>query len=171
MSGANWSCRGLLFPRGLHLSVPLAAGEFRQEHNRPCTTLCSPTPMAAPSPALPPVRSTSSAPTPTPAATMRTSGPASTRMTNSIWEDTAVVGVTPAIYNDTISVSKTIPDHGPTTLRSALAPRRSSTSATPRRARKSSPSTATTAISPRRASDYDSERAAQEMIQALNSAA
>ncbi len=27
-------------------------------------------------------------------------------MTNSIWEDTAVVGVTPSIYNDTISVSK-----------------------------------------------------------------
>ena len=30
-------------------------------------------------------------------------------MTNSIWDDTAVVGVTPAIYNDTISVSKTSP--------------------------------------------------------------
>ena len=30
-------------------------------------------------------------------------------MTNSIWDDTAVIGVTPAIYNDTISVSKTSP--------------------------------------------------------------
>ena len=30
-------------------------------------------------------------------------------MTNSIWEDTAVIGVTPAIYNDTISVSKSSP--------------------------------------------------------------
>ena len=89
-------------------------------------------------------------------------------MTNSIWDDTAVVGVTPAIYNDTISVSKTSPimddDFKP------LCPRPSSTSATPRRARRSSPSTATTAISPRKSADYDSERAAQEMIQSLNSA-
>ncbi|MDD6667807.1 MAG: phosphate/phosphite/phosphonate ABC transporter substrate-binding protein [Lachnospiraceae bacterium] len=31
-------------------------------------------------------------------------------MTNSIWDDTNVIGVTPAIYNDTISVSKKSPN-------------------------------------------------------------
>ena len=81
-------------------------------------------------------------------------------MTNSIWDDTAVVGVTPAIYNDTISVSKTSPimdDAFKAALSEAFI------------------NIGVIAIyshngyMPAQSSDYDSERAAQEMIQSLNS--
>ena len=90
-------------------------------------------------------------------------------MTNSIWEDTAVIGVTPAIYNDTISVSKSSPimdDDFKTALSQAFI-----------NIGDTEEGKAVISIyshqgyQPAQASDYDSERAAQKMIQELNSAA
>ena len=88
-------------------------------------------------------------------------------MTNSIWDDTAVVGVTPAIYNDTISVSKTSPimdDAFKSALTEALI-----------KIGNTEEGKEVIAIDshkgylPAESADYDSERAAQEMIQSLNS--
>ena len=90
-------------------------------------------------------------------------------MTNSIWEDTAVIGVTPAIYNDTISVSKSSPimdDDFKAALSQAFI-----------NIGNTEEGKAVISIyshqgyQPAQASDYDSERAAQKMIQELNSAA
>lgn len=89
-------------------------------------------------------------------------------MTNSIWDDTAVVGVTPAIYNDTISVSKTSPimdDDFKQALGQAFI-----------NIGNTEEDKEVIAIYSHngyqwaKSEDYDSERAAQEMIQSLNSA-
>ena len=77
-------------------------------------------------------------------------------MTNSIWDDTAVVGVTPAtpLWWASPPPSTTTPSASArplpswTTTSRLPCPRHSSTSATPRRERRSSPSTATTATCP-----------------------
>ena len=89
-------------------------------------------------------------------------------MSNSIWDDTAVIGVTPAIYNDTISVSKTSPIMDDA-FKAALSEAFINIGNTEE-------GKAVIAIYshngylPAQSSDYDSERAAQEMIQSLNSA-
>ena len=89
-------------------------------------------------------------------------------MTNSIWEDTAVVGVTPAIYNDTISVSKTSPimdDDFKAALSEAFI-----NIGNTEEGKEVIAIYSHNGYLPAQSSDYDSERAAQEMIQSLNSA-
>ena len=89
-------------------------------------------------------------------------------MTNSIWDDTAVVGVTPP--STTIPSASARPLPSWTTTSRPPCPRHSSTSATPRRARRVIAIYSHNGYLPAQSSDYDSERAAQEMIQSLNSA-
>ncbi len=89
-------------------------------------------------------------------------------MTNSIWDDTAVIGVTPAIYNDTISVSKTSPimdDDFKATLSEAFI-----NIGNTEEGKEVIAIYSHNGYQPAQSSDYDSERAAQEMIQSLNSA-
>ncbi|HJD22391.1 MAG TPA: PhnD/SsuA/transferrin family substrate-binding protein [Candidatus Gemmiger faecigallinarum] len=89
-------------------------------------------------------------------------------MTNSIWEDTAVIGVTPAIYNDTISVSKTSPimdDDFKAALSQAFI-----NIGNTEEGKEVIAIYSHNGYQPAQSSDYDSERAAQEMIQSLNSA-
>ena len=89
-------------------------------------------------------------------------------MTNSIWDDTAVVGVTPAIYNDTISVSKTSPimdDDFKQALGQAFI-----NIGNTEEGKEVIAIYSHNGYLPAKSSDYDSERAAQEMIQSLNSA-
>lgn len=89
-------------------------------------------------------------------------------MTNSIWEDTAVIGVTPAIYNDTISVSKTSPimdDDFKAALSEAFI-----NIGNTEEGKEVIAIYSHNGYQPAQSSDYDSERAAQEMIQSLNSA-
>lgn len=89
-------------------------------------------------------------------------------MTNSIWDDTAVVGVTPAIYNDTISVSKTSPimtDDFKAALTQAFI-----NIGNTEEGKEVIAIYSHNGYLPAKSSDYDSERAAQEMIQSLNSA-
>ena len=89
-------------------------------------------------------------------------------MTNSIWDDTAVVGVTPAIYNDTISVSKTSPimdDDFKQALGQAFI-----NIGNTEEGKEVIAIYSHNGYLPAQSSDYDSERAAQEMIQSLNSA-
>ena len=90
-------------------------------------------------------------------------------MTGSIWEDTAVIGVTPGIYNDTISVSKTSPimdDDFKAALSEAFI-----------NIGNTEEGKAVIAIyshqgyKPAQSSDYDSEREAQKLIQELNAQA
>lgn len=90
-------------------------------------------------------------------------------MADSIWDDTAVIGVTAPIYNDTISVSKTSPimdDAFKTALANAFI-----------NIGNTEDGKAVIAIYSHngyqlaQSSDYDNERAAQKMIQELNSAA
>ncbi len=89
-------------------------------------------------------------------------------MTNSIWDDTAVIGVTPAIYNDTISVSKTSPIMDEA-FKAALSEAFINIGNT--EAGKEVISIYShNGYLPAQSSDYDSERAAQEMIQTLNTA-
>ena len=89
-------------------------------------------------------------------------------MTNSIWDDTAVIGVTPAIYNDTISVSKTSPIMDDA-FKAALSEAFINIGNT--EAGKEVISIYShNGYLPAQSSDYDSERAAQEMIQTLNTA-
>lgn len=88
-------------------------------------------------------------------------------MTNSIWDDTAVVGVTPAIYNDTISVSKTSPIMDDA-LKSALSEAFINIGNT-EEGKEVIAIYSHNGYLPAESSDYDSERAAQEMIQSLNS--
>ena len=89
-------------------------------------------------------------------------------MTNSIWDDTAVIGVTPAIYNDTISVSKTSPIMDEA-FKAALSEAFINIGNT--EAGKEVISIYShQGYQPAQASDYDSERAAQKMIQTLNTA-
>lgn len=89
-------------------------------------------------------------------------------MTNSIWEDTNIVGVTPFIYNDTISISKTSPIMD-TDFRAALSEAFINIGNTEE-------GKAVISIyghngyQSAKTSDYDYERAAQKMIQSLNSA-
>ncbi|WP_418667909.1 PhnD/SsuA/transferrin family substrate-binding protein [Allofournierella sp.] len=89
-------------------------------------------------------------------------------MTASIWEDTAVIGVTPAIYNDTISVSKSSPIMDDA-FKAALSQAFINIGNTEE-------GKAVIAIYSHKgymtanSADYDSERAAQKMIQSLNSA-
>ena len=90
-------------------------------------------------------------------------------MTNSIWDDTAVVGVTPAIYNDTISVSKTSPIMTDD-FKEALAQAFINIGNT-EEGKEVIAIYSHNGYLPAKSSDYDSERAAQEMIQSLNSAA
>ena len=89
-------------------------------------------------------------------------------MTNSIWDDTAVIGVTPAIYNDTISVSKTSPimdDDFKAALSEAFI-----NIGNTEEGKEVIAIYSHNGYQPAQSSDYDSERAAQEMIQSLNSA-
>ena len=89
-------------------------------------------------------------------------------MTNSIWDDTAVVGVTPAIYNDTISVSKTSPimdDDFKQALGQAFI-----NIGNTEEGKEVIAIYSHNGYQWAKSSDYDSERAAQEMIQSLNSA-
>ncbi len=89
-------------------------------------------------------------------------------MTNSIWDDTAVIGVTPAIYNDTISVSKTSPIMDDA-FKSALSEAFINIGNT-EEGKEVISIYSHNGYLPAQSSDYDSERAAQEMIQSLNTA-
>lgn len=89
-------------------------------------------------------------------------------MTNSIWDDTDLIGVTPAIYNDTISVSKTSPimdDDFKTALTNAFINIGNS-----EEGKKVISIYTHQGYQKANDSDYDSERAAQEMIKKLNGA-
>ncbi len=89
-------------------------------------------------------------------------------MTNSIWDDTAVVGVTPAIYNDTISVSKTSPimdDDFKQALGQAFI-----NIGNTEEGKEVIAIYSHNGYQWAKSEDYDSERAAQEMIHSLNSA-
>ena len=89
-------------------------------------------------------------------------------MTNSIWDDTAVVGVTPAIYNDTISVSKTSPimdDDFKQALGQAFI-----NIGNTEEGKEVIAIYSHNGYQWAKSEDYNSERAAQEMIQSLNSA-
>ena len=89
-------------------------------------------------------------------------------MTNNIWDDTAVVGVTPAIYNDTISVSKTSPimdDDFKQALGQAFI-----NIGNTEEGKEVIAIYSHNGYQWAKSEDYDSERAAQEMIQSLNSA-
>ena len=89
-------------------------------------------------------------------------------MTNSIWDDTAVIGVTPAIYNDTISVSKTSPimdDDFKQALGQAFI-----NIGNTEEGKEVIAIYSHNGYQWAKSSDYDSERAAQEVIQSLNSA-
>lgn len=89
-------------------------------------------------------------------------------MTNSIWDDAAVVGVTPAIYNDTISVSKTSPimdDDFKQALGQAFI-----NIGNTEEGKEVIAIYSHNGYQWAKSEDYDSERAAQEMIQSLNSA-
>lgn len=89
-------------------------------------------------------------------------------MENSIWEDTAVVGVTPAIYNDTISVSKTSPIMDDE-FKAALADAFINIGNT-EEGKEVIAIYGHNGYQLAQSSDYDSERAAQDMIRELNSA-
>ncbi len=89
-------------------------------------------------------------------------------MENSIWEDTAVVGVTPAIYNDTISVSKTSPIMDDE-FKAALADAFINIGNTDE-GKEVIAIYGHNGYQLAQSSDYDSERAAQDMIRELNSA-
>lgn len=89
-------------------------------------------------------------------------------MTNSIWDDTAVVGVTPAIYNDTISVSKTSPTMDDD-FKQALGQTFINIGNT-EEGKEVIAIYSHNGYQWAKSEDYDSERAAQEMIQSLNSA-
>ena len=89
-------------------------------------------------------------------------------MANSIWDDTAVVGVTPAIYNDTISVSKTSPTMDDD-FKQALGQAFINIGNT-EEGKEVIAIYSHNGYQWAKSEDYDSERAAQEMIQSLNSA-
>ena len=86
--------------------------------------------------------------------------------TASIWEETNVIGVTPGIYNDTITVSKTVP-YMDDALKAALQEAFINIAATPEGQEVIaiySHNGYQKAVS----SEYDNERAAQELIQSLS---
>jgi phosphonate transport system substrate-binding protein len=86
-------------------------------------------------------------------------------MTNSIWDDTDVIGVTPAIYNDTISVSKNskiMDDDFKAALQEAFINIGNSEEGKPVIAIYSHDG-----YQKAQASDYDSERDAQKMLQEM----
>lgn len=89
-------------------------------------------------------------------------------MSNSIWEDTDLIGVTPAIYNDTISVSKTSPimdDDFKTALTNAFI-----NIGNTEEGKEVISIYTHQGYQKAKDSDYDSERDAQEMIKKLNGA-
>ena len=90
-------------------------------------------------------------------------------MTGSIWEDTAVIGVTPGIYNDTISVSKTSPimdDDFKAALSEAFI-----NIGNTEEGKEVIAIYSHQGYKPAQSSDYDSEREAQKLIQELNAQA
>ncbi len=89
-------------------------------------------------------------------------------MSNSIWDDTAVVGVTPFIYNDTISVSKSSPIMDDD-FKAALSEAFINIGNTDE-GKEVISIYSHKGYQAAQSSDYDSERAAQKMIQSLNSA-
>ena len=89
-------------------------------------------------------------------------------MTNGIWDDTAVIGVTPAIYNDTISISKTSPIMDED-FKAALSEAFINIGNT-EEGKEVIAIYSHNGYQPAKAEDYDSERAAQKMIQEMNSA-
>lgn len=88
-------------------------------------------------------------------------------MKDSIWDDTGVIGVTPAIYNDTISVSKTSPIMDDA-FKAALSKAFINIGNT-EEGKKVISVYSHNGYQPAKSSDYDNERKAQEMIRELNS--
>lgn len=88
-------------------------------------------------------------------------------MKDSIWDDTGVIGVTPAIYNDTISVSKTSPIMDDA-FKAALSKAFINIGNT-EEGKKVISIYGHNGYQPAKSSDYDNERKAQEMIRELNS--
>lgn len=87
-------------------------------------------------------------------------------MTNSIWDDTNVIGVCPPIYNDTISVSKTSPIMTDE-FKKALAQAFINIGNT-EEGKKVISIYSHNGYQPAKSEDYDSERKAQEMIKKMN---
>lgn len=84
----------------------------------------------------------------------------------SIWEETNVIGVTPPIYNDTVSVSKTakiMDDAFKTAIQNAFI-----NIGKTEEGKKVIAIYSHMGYEPAQSSDYDNERAAQKMIQELN---
>lgn len=87
-------------------------------------------------------------------------------MTNSIWDDTNVIGVCPPIYNDTISVSKTSPimtDDFKKALSQAFI-----NIGNTEEGKQVIAIYSHNGYQPAKSEDYDSERQAQEMIKKMN---
>lgn len=87
-------------------------------------------------------------------------------MTNSIWDDTNVIGVCPPIYNDTISVSKTSPimtDDFKKALSQAFV-----NIGNTEEGKQVIAIYSHNGYQPAKSEDYDSERQAQEMIKKMN---
>lgn len=89
--------------------------------------------------------------------------------TGSVWEETGVIGVTPGIYNDTVSVSKTAPNMTPE-FKTALQNAFINIGNTPE-GKQVIAIYSHNGYKPAQAADYDNERAAQKLIQELNAAA
>ncbi len=87
-------------------------------------------------------------------------------MTDSIWDDTNVIGVCPPIYNDTISVSKTSPIMTDE-FKQALAQAFINIGNT-EEGKKVISIYSHNGYQPAKSEDYDSEREAQEMIKKMN---
>lgn len=86
--------------------------------------------------------------------------------TESIWDETSVIGVTPAIYNDTVSVSKTskiMDDAFKKAIQNAFI-----NIGNTEEGKEVIAIYSHMGYLPAQSSDYDNERAAQEMIKALN---
>lgn len=88
-------------------------------------------------------------------------------MKDSIWDDTAVIGVTPGIYNDTVSVSKSSPIMDDA-FKAALSQAFINIGNT-EEGKKIISIYGHNGYQPAKSSDYDNERAAQKMIRDLNS--
>lgn len=88
-------------------------------------------------------------------------------MKDSIWDDTAVIGVTPPIYNDTVSVSKASPIMDDA-FKAALSQAFINIGNT-EEGKKVISIYGHNGYQPAKSSDYDNERKAQQMIRELNS--
>ncbi|MFR8331006.1 MAG: PhnD/SsuA/transferrin family substrate-binding protein [Oscillospiraceae bacterium] len=112
LNGANWSVMGSSSPPVTSILALWLQDHYGKGHHRPRPARCSPTPMPVPFARL-------------------ASGQVDVLVTyadarrdyaerwntefnreGSIWEETGVIGVTAPIYNDTVSVSKSAPNHG-----------------------------------------------------------